>query len=154
LAPLWADTSVEKVVPGIIQAYLCCTHEFFEASCLDEIVPGVLRVPIEMIVMRGDLRDVIRNGFGSRSAFDIGLDKTLLFGDAVGKESTEQRPLFEKTLRLLFKSFVKKALPAFAGTSVERNSGKPLPHASFLASQILWIHNSKWRYDRMYSSQE
>jgi hypothetical protein len=75
-------------------------------------------------------------------------------GDAVGKESTEQRTVFEKTLRLLVESPVKKAIPAFAGTSFERNPGKPLRYASFLASQILRIRNAKWRYDWMYSSQE
>ena len=41
---------------------------FHEASCLDVIVPGVLRVPVGMIVMGGDLRDVIRAGWCSRPA--------------------------------------------------------------------------------------
>ena len=32
---------------------------FHEASCLDVIVPGVLRIPVEVIAMNVDLRDVI-----------------------------------------------------------------------------------------------
>ena len=51
--------------------------------------------------------------------------------DAVWKDSTEQRMLFEKTLPLLFELPVKKAIPAFAGTSFEHNSGKPLLHTYF-----------------------
>jgi len=68
-------------------------------------------------------------------------------GDAVGKEGTEQRPLFEKTSHLFVESPVKKTIPAFAGTSFERNSGKPLLYASFLALQILRIRNAKWHYE-------
>ena len=41
---------------------------FHEASCLDVIVPGVLRIPVEVIAMNVDLRDVIRDGCGSRPA--------------------------------------------------------------------------------------
>lgn len=35
---------------------------FFDALCFDVSVPGVLRVPVEVIIMNGDLRDVIRDG--------------------------------------------------------------------------------------------
>ncbi|MBN2568150.1 MAG: hypothetical protein JXB42_01840 [Deltaproteobacteria bacterium] len=39
---------------------------FLDASCLDVMIPGVLRVPIEVIVTNEDLRDVIRDAWGSR----------------------------------------------------------------------------------------
>ncbi len=62
--PLWADTPVEKVVPGIIQADLSCAPQFFKALYLDVVIPpacalhadrGILRVHIEVIVVKMDL---------------------------------------------------------------------------------------------------
>jgi len=48
---------------------------FADASCFDVIVPGVLRVPIDVIVMNGDLRDVIGDGWGSRPACAVHADR-------------------------------------------------------------------------------
>jgi len=38
---------------------------FFDTLCFDVIVPCVLRLPTELIVMNGDLRDVIHDVWGS-----------------------------------------------------------------------------------------
>ena len=44
------------------------TLRLYDALCLNVIVPGVLSIPIDVVVMNGDLRDVIRDGWGSRPA--------------------------------------------------------------------------------------
>ncbi len=40
---------------GIIRTDLSCTPQFLKALCLDVVVPGVFGVPIEMIVIDGEL---------------------------------------------------------------------------------------------------
>ena len=58
---------------------------FYDASCLNVIVPGVLRVPIDVIVMNGDLRDVIRDGWGSRPACAVYANRRVMdFGRRPG----------------------------------------------------------------------
>jgi len=58
---------------------------FFATLCFDVIVPGVLRVPIKVIVMNGDLRDVIRDGWGSRPACAVHADRRVMdFGRRPG----------------------------------------------------------------------
>ena len=50
-------------------------------------------------------------------------------GDAIGKGRRSGSSPFEKSAHLLVESPVRKAFPAFAGTSFEHNSGRPLLRA-------------------------
>jgi len=54
------------------------TPLFYDALCFDVIVPGVLRVPIGVVVMNGDLRDLIRDGRGSRPACAVHADRRVM----------------------------------------------------------------------------
>ena len=51
------------------------TLRLYDALCLNVIVPGVLRIPIDVVVMNGDLRDVIRDGWGSRPDCAVQVDR-------------------------------------------------------------------------------
>ncbi|MEK6558450.1 MAG: hypothetical protein AABZ14_09155 [Candidatus Margulisiibacteriota bacterium] len=51
-AHLLVESPVKKAFLSTIQADLSCTPQIFEALCLYALIPGMLRVSIEMIITR------------------------------------------------------------------------------------------------------
>ena len=64
---------------GIIRTDLSCMPQFFKALCLDVVVPGVFGVPIEMIVIDGELTvDVIHDVWGSLTYCAVQADRRVM----------------------------------------------------------------------------
>jgi len=55
----WGESHAKKAFLSSNRADISGTPLYYDASCLDVIVPGVLRIPVEVIAMNVDLRDVI-----------------------------------------------------------------------------------------------
>ena len=68
---IFIDLPVIKAIFNGIRAAHSATPLFHDALYLDVVVPGVLRVSIKVIVMNGELRDVIHDVWGSRAAYAV-----------------------------------------------------------------------------------
>jgi len=77
-AHLSVESPVEKAFLSAIQTDLSFTPLFHDASCLDVVVPGVLRVPIEVIIMEEELRDVIHDGWGRWHGCTVHTDRRVV----------------------------------------------------------------------------
>jgi hypothetical protein len=73
------ESPVKRVFVSTIQAGLSCAPLFHDAICLDVFIPGIFRVPIEVIVIDGELTtDVIHDVWGSRPAFAVRTDSRVM----------------------------------------------------------------------------
>jgi hypothetical protein len=65
MAPLLAVITSKKAFLKVIQTDLSCTPKIIKALCLNVFIRGIFRVPIEMVIVDGELRNIIHDALGN-----------------------------------------------------------------------------------------
>lgn len=76
--PFFIVFPVAMAVFGIIRTNLSCPPQILKALCLDVILPGVFRVPIEVLVIDGELRNIIHDALGNLIARFVHTDRRVM----------------------------------------------------------------------------
>ena len=76
---LFVEPPGKRAFLSTIPTDISCTPPFYEALCLGVFVPGVFRVPIEEIVMDGELRNIVHVALGNLFACFVYADGRVMY---------------------------------------------------------------------------